>query len=688
MWRWRHEEVCKVFPEAHERAVRMVLVQRGEHPSVWTAIESIASRTGHVRQALQKSVRRYQVETGMRGGVSSAERDRVKAPERVVKVLRQANKILKLASAFFAQAELESRPDVARASTVGQGLRRLQRSRSDRRRLSTRPVHRDAASAQSLQGMISTYPPSSNLGRICSGRAARTAPDRLGFLRVVTIVAVSLLYGCAQMPSLDGRSASMILQDTSDTRLGKAALPMVQAHPGKSGVFALSDGRDAFAARVLLADASERSLDIQYYIWNGDKTGTLMFEALRRAADRGVRVRLLLDDNGTAGLDTVLAALDTHPNIEVRLFNPFLHRRWRALSFLTDFWRLNRRMHNKSFTADNQATIIGGRNVGDEYFDAGQGVSFVDLDVLAIGPVVNDVSADFDRYWASESSYPAERVLARVSQTAIAEVTAAAARVEKDPAAVAYMQAIARSQYVQQVLARQLPFEWATVHMVSDDPAKGLGRASDDELLWTRLKQVLQAPKLELELVSPYFVPGKEGVEYFSALARQGIKVTILTNSLAATDVTAVHAGYAKRRKPMLEAGVEIFEMEPEFSPAPTKAHGPLGSSSASLHAKTFSIDRKRAFVGSFNFDPRSQRLNTELGFVIDSPAMAEAIADAFATIIPARAYKVRLSDAGALQWVEQRNGQENVYDREPRTGFWLRVYVAVLSVLPIEWLL
>ncbi|MCB1624182.1 MAG: phospholipase D family protein, partial [Pseudomonadales bacterium] len=366
----------------------------------------------------------------------------------------------------------------------------------------------------------------------------------------------------------------------------------------------------------------------------------------------------------------------------------FMQRRWRVLNFLTDFRRLNRRMHNKSFTADNQATIIGGRNVGDEYFDAGQGVSFVDLDVLAVGPVVNDVSTDFDRYWASDSSHLAARVLKPVSQTAIAEVAAAASRVENDPAAVAYRQAIANSQYVQQVLARQLPFEWATVQMVSDNPAKGLGRARDDELLWTRLRQILKAPTLELELVSAYFVPGKQGVEYFSALAQQGIKVTILTNSLAATDVAAVHAGYAKRRKPMLEAGVAIFEMTPEFSPAPTKGQGPLGSSGASLHAKTFSIDRSRVFVGSFNFDPRSERLNTELGFVIDSPTMAQAIADAFAVVIPERAYRVRLNDAGALQWVVQRNGQDNVYDQEPRTGFWRRAFVAVLSVLPIEWLL
>ena len=480
----------------------------------------------------------------------------------------------------------------------------------------------------------------------------------------------------------------MILQDTSDSPLGKAALPMVQAHPGKSGVFALADGRDAFAARVLLADASECSLDVQYYIWNGDKTGTLLFEALRRAADRGVRVRLLLDDNNTAGLDTVLAALNSHPNIEVRLFNPFMHRRWRVLSFLTDFRRLNRRMHNKSFIADRQACIIGGRNVGDEYFDAGQGVSFVDLDVLAIGPVVEDVSVDFERYWSSESSYPAERVLARVSQTAIAEVTAAAARVEKDPAAVAYMRAIANSKYVQQVLAGELAFKWSTVQMVSDNPAKGLGLARDEELMWTRLKQVLQTPRLELELVSPYFVPGKEGVEYFSALARQGIKVRILTNSLAATDVAAVHSGYARRRKPMLEAGVEIFEMEPEFSFAPTKAHGALGSSNASLHAKTFSIDRSRVFVGSFNFDPRSAKLNCEMGFLIDSPALAQAMHQAFEHEVPARAYQVALDADGKLYWLLRQGNAVQRYDTEPGTSWLSRLMVRLLALLPIDWLL
>src|SRR6185312_10447800 len=197
--------------------------------------------------------------------------------------------------------------------------------------------------------------------------------------------------------------------DGVGTRLDRSVAPLVQAHPGLSGILALPDGRDAFAARVLMSDAAERTLDARYYIWHDDLSGGLLFAALRRAADRGVRVRLLLDDNNTVGLDSLLAALNAHPNIEVRLFNPFRFRRWRILGYLTDFARLNRRMHNKSFTVDNQATIVGGRNVGDEYFDAGQGVSFADLDVLAVGPVVAEVAGDFERYWTSRSSCPAER---------------------------------------------------------------------------------------------------------------------------------------------------------------------------------------------------------------------------------------------------------------------------------------
>lgn len=481
------------------------------------------------------------------------------------------------------------------------------------------------------------------------------------------------------------------LVDTADTRLGRAVLPLLTAHADKSGIVPLREGRDAFAARSLLADAAERTLDVQYYIWHNDISGGLLFDALRRAAHRGVRVRLLLDDNNTYGLDATLASLDAHANIEVRLFNPFVHRRWRLLDYLTDFARLNRRMHNKSFTADAQVTIVGGRNVGDEYFDAGHDVMFVDLDVLAIGPVVGDVSRDFDRYWHSESSYPVGRVLRSGHAGATDASPTITAHLQSDSDALKYTQAIARQPFVRDVLAGTLAFEWATTTMVSDDPAKGLGRVGDDTLVFTRLKALLDVASAELKIVSPYFVPGAVGVAYLSELVRRGVNVAVLTNALEATDVAAVHAGYAKRRVPLLQAGVALFELKRGAS-APARSSrrrtGSVGSSGSSLHAKTFAIDNERVFVGSFNFDPRSARLNTELGFIIDSPVLAGHIAEVFAVRVPDRAYRVELGERGRLEWEERSDHETIAHEDEPRTGWWQRFGVSLLATLPIEWLL
>ena len=310
----------------------------------------------------------------------------------------------------------------------------------------------------------------------------------------------------------------MTAEEGMATPLAQVVPPLAQAHPARSGLVALRDGREAFAARALLADAARHTIEAQYYIWHNDLSGTLLFEALHRAADRGVQVRLLLDDQNTAGLDRVLGALAAHPRVELRLFNPFRLRRWRWVNFLTDFARLNRRMHNKSFTADRQVTIVGGRNVGDEYFDAGQQLSFVDLDVLAIGPVVDAVADDFERYWSCGSARPASEVLPAVDATTIAELAADAAKVERDPAALAYTEALARTPFVRDLLCGRLAFEWAETQIVSDDPAKGLGLAVADGLLWSRLERMLKAPTRELELVSPYFVPTAAGRRLFRGI--------------------------------------------------------------------------------------------------------------------------------------------------------------------------
>ena len=474
------------------------------------------------------------------------------------------------------------------------------------------------------------------------------------------------------------------------TRLGRSVAPQLLAHPQRSGLHTLPDPLEAFAARMLLAHAAERSLDVQYYIWRGDQTGTLLLQALVAAADRGVRVRLLLDDGGTAGLDRELAALAQHPGIEVRLFNPFVLRWPKPIGYVTDFARANRRMHNKSFTADNQATIIGGRNVGDEYFGATDGVLFSDLDVLAIGPVVPDVSKDFDRYWASPSSWPAQAIVPAVTSAELAELRADAIRIEASDAAHAYTQAVRQTPFIAHLLDQKLALEWSHVQIVSDDPAKGLAKAKRSGLLVDQLHRVLGTPQRSVSLVSPYFVPTASGTEALARLSQSGVAVRVMTNAYEATDVPLVHAGYAKHRKELLQSGVALYEMQ-RLAP-PNKEQrprlNPLGSSGSSLHAKTFAVDGERAFVGSFNFDPRSALLNTELGFVIDSPMLAGQIEKAFNTEVPQRSYTLKLSQAGDIEWHTTGTTPPAVLTTEPGSSWWSRAGMVFFSWLPIDWLL
>lgn len=522
------------------------------------------------------------------------------------------------------------------------------------------------------------------------------------FLLVTAGVTIRLLN---PLPPLEPRAPSTYLADNGDTPLGRGIAATRAGHPHDlSGVHMLTEGREAFAARILLTKAAVRSLDVQYYIWHDDLSGTLLLEALHEAADRGVRVRLLLDDNGVAGLDAVLATLDQHPNIEIRLFNPFVLRRPKMLGYLADFPRLNRRMHNKSLVADGQAVIIGGRNIGDEYFGARDAGLFFDLDVLAIGPVVDEASRDFDRYWASQSAYSVQKILPSAPADELAALHRSASLVERDPAARDYVEAVRALPFIEQMVAGSLPFEWATIRMISDDPAKGIGKAAGDRLLVTALQRAIGAPARELRIVSGYFVPTRAGVDALAALAGRGVDIAIFTNAFEASDVWVVHAGYAERRKAMLRAGIRLFEMRgPDRSEGARSRRkligtgsgsgsGPdapvLRSSATTLHAKTFAVDGERLFIGSFNFDPRSIHLNTELGFVVESPRLASAVSNAFETDIPARAYEVVLSKNGSLNWREQRPGGVIVHTTEPGTSLLQRWGIYIVSHLPIEWLL
>lgn len=510
-------------------------------------------------------------------------------------------------------------------------------------------------------------------------------------VKYLLLLATLIHVGGCSVAALQVRSQSSALTpaQAQHTKLGEAIAPFAQRYPNKSGIRLLGEPKNAFAARMLLAKAAQQTLDIQYYIWQKDITGTLLFEAIVDAAKRGVRVRILLDDNGISGLDEPLAALNRLENVEVRIFNPFAQRRFKWLGFMMDFSRVNRRMHNKSFTVDSSVTVIGGRNIGDDYFGASSGILKQDLDLIAIGDVVADVSNNFDQYWESDSAYPITNVVNSNKSTVYSTVEYLPEQ-NSNPKREVYLKVLKHTSLVKQLLAKELSFEWTATKMISDDPVKGLDKHHQETLLINKLAEIIGQPESTVLLVTPYFVPTKTGVKAFAKLVNSGVSISVLTNSMQATDVLPVHSGYAKHRKALLKSGVKLYEFRPsiENSDGRLKKMGPFGSSASNLHAKTFVIDSKRLFIGSFNFDPRSIHLNTELGFIIESEFIASQVEDEFYQQVDLVAYQLSLDESGDIVWTE-RNGDETVlHNNEPGMTFFSRSVLSILSVLPIDWLL
>lgn len=508
-----------------------------------------------------------------------------------------------------------------------------------------------------------------------------------------------LLAGCTALPTRPIEPASAPAQNPEDTSLGRALAPDLEQQPGKSGVYPLANGSDAFAARMALAAAAERTLDVQYYIWHRDDTGKLLANQLIQAANRGVHVRLLLDDFGTYHVDANLLALSYHTNIEVRLFNPVANRTFRHVAFLFEFLRTNRRMHNKSFTVDNQVTIIGGRNIGDAYFGAGPGKEFADFDVVAIGPIVKAVSTAFDIYWRSPSSIPIEqlsheKVLAKWVTRQEATLAAECATLQDSN----YFQTARDDGLMNELRAHELNWSWGDAWLVYDLPEKVTTSPEDPRThLVPHLRPVIDDTEHEVLIISPYFVPGDEGVKFIQALRKRGVRVVIITNSLEATDVAAVTAKYGRYRKSLLLAGVELYEFKPDASlKAAGKKKGSRdsarGSSRASLHAKTFVFDERDIFVGSLNLDARSKSLNTEVGAVFDVPDLATRIATNVKQDALPNCYRLELVPGHGLyakchyvNWLDEADGQAIRYTHEPGAGWGKRFMVGILSWLPIE---
>jgi len=496
------------------------------------------------------------------------------------------------------------------------------------------------------------------------------------------------LGGCASIDFDYPRSESYVLAGTDDTLLAKeAAEASAGRPPDQSGFHPLSSGIDALAARLLLARRAERSIDVQYYLIKNDIVGQAFVRELLLAADRGVRVRLLLDDMFTSGYDVGLSALDAHPNFEIRIFNPFQRgAAGRAGSALTNFGRINRRMHNKSFTVDNAVTIIGGRNIADEYFGARQDKAFGDLDVLAEGPVVNEVAAMFDQYWNHETALPVPAFVRNVDDPdAALEVLRERLRVAADDIVhTPYAEAIKTKAYAYLAEDDSI-FDWAPYRLVYDPPDKGIkGKAGDDELISAALAGAVGEAREELILISPYFVPLKAGVEQLSALQARGTDVTVITNSLAANNQFTVHAGYKPARKPLLRNGVTIFEVRPDARVEGTEFIDASGAT-ATLHTKAFIVDREAVFIGSFNVDPRSAYLNTEMGVLIYDAGLGEFFATALENRYRDAAFEVFLDAEERVRWRGWSGDEEVIYTKEPNTTWWDRFKVGFVGLFPIK---
>ena len=559
-------------------------------------------------------------------------------------------------------------------------------------------------------------------------QAARAA------LLPLLLLLLYLLNGCAAIPYDYPRSVSSALYRPEGTSLGKQIQAQAVNHPGESGFHLLPTGLDAFTARALMIDRAEKTLDLQYYIFHDDLTGQFVYDRLLAAADRGVRVRLLLDDwHQTLETDWLLARLASHPNIEVRLFNPFgTHRRTslaRALRMAFGPNRLRGRLHNKAFIADNCVAIVGGRNIGAEYFGAGDEFNFYDVDIMAEGPITREVSAIFDDYWNCVLAVPISALTSRRPDADDLRALRRDLETQRECLKKStYWLKVQESDLLKWIDAGQVPLVWAQAEVLSDYPLKCIDPDDSRQVvkMTQKLKGIIEAAQSELLMVTPYFVPGQAGMRLFRKMRGRNLTIKIITNSFLSTDAPLAQIGYMRYRKDLLRLGVELYEIKPtlvqlqhdqdrrqfagdfrRLCSSFIQGGGSLiqrgaslmqiggssfqfgGSSRGSLHAKTFVLDRQTVFVGSFNFDPRSMRLDTQNGIVIRSPELADQAACLFAKgIAPARTYRVTLLGDDDLVWITEDNGREVRYYQEPLSRFWPRLTLKGLSWLTPELML
>lgn len=525
-------------------------------------------------------------------------------------------------------------------------------------------------------------------------------------MRTILLSLISVVTtACSTLPVDYEVTPTYAYTDTGTTTLAAEARKILGDRTDESAMYLVAEGTEAFLTRMALLKLAERSVDVQYFIWKSDLIGKLLFNGLMEAADRGVRVRILLDDL-TLDSATVnnLYAMDQHKNIEVRIYNPVSTSGHRVVGAITNPARVNRRMHNKSFTVDSQYTIVGGRNIENNYFSANERSNYADLDIISTGPVVKDVNIQFDVYWNSNFALPVK--VFEHNQTKEDELTIVREELiefAKSKEDSVYALDLKNSAMFQRVLNGIKGINLDSIYrgnatVIYDDPDKTLGKSEHETVyMTTLLRPHIESIEHKLELISPYFVPGVEGTQYMADMVKRGIKVRVITNSLSSTDGVMAQSGYARHRVSLLKAGVELYELKAKAKSQASRSLRRSAEAKSALHAKTYIFDRKEVYIGSFNFDPRSAKINTELGIVCAIPKMAEFIAETlFDENLAETTYRVELvvatEDYEGIEvkvekvvWVETEDGKEIRHTTQPETSGWRRFNEGVYSVLPIE---
>ncbi|WP_158224586.1 phospholipase D family protein [Agaribacterium haliotis] len=484
------------------------------------------------------------------------------------------------------------------------------------------------------------------------------------------------------MPDNSQRQASYTIDPHTPSAIDQIFDPMIAAHPGLSGVSLLHEPEAALRARNAMTALAEHSLDVQTYIWANDKAGRILTQRLLEAADRGVRVRILLDDFTLATADKYLAALASHPLLEIRIFNPIARRSSKSLGFITEIKRVNQRMHNKLFILDNKVAIAGGRNLGDNYFGIKDSYNSRDIDVITIGPVVNEISQSFDEYWNSDWAYPVDKIYTRdmdeqdiealrqeLKQQSIIDFSSTPFELDNNKEAM-----------INRAINYEDHFVWAPIQVIFDRAEKLRG---DNKNVAVQFATVIGEVENEMLAEIAYFVPGNDVVSSFADASEKGIRIRFLTNSMTSTEVLPAYAGFSSYRKQLLEAGVELYEYRSDAEERQTWPE-PSHNSPSRLHSKTFVVDQRYSFIGSFNFDPRSVDLNTEIGLLIDSREFAAQVTEVLNEgVRPGNAWKLQLDENDKVQWLNQENGE--LWSKAPYSSWWQRFQTGFLRMLPIE---